>query len=1132
MIALRALGALSWLFAFCMLILFLILGGVWHRLYAVRMASLPPVSQADEIRITSSALPGGAGVVMIGRDGLGQNLLSDSAEVAHLAVIFSGGAPVALANSAQSRNLLLRYAQGEVGSRRVFLQTGDRLLIGDREIRVTAANAGALTLDFGTATQNLPQPYYPEGGPNNDPALLANALDIGGVVRDAPDVSPGPPGAVDRLKRFIRSLMHREEILARVVPLPPLPARALRISRFKEAGHTLEVRTPLLVRHCPARGRCAIVGRQAWALSDARLGALKGLVIGRTSYDLAVEGDALVLRPTDRAHWLTEARRATLGPVEAGVTTVWSAPQMRGLPEGSSEEGPPQLADLLRHLAGGFGWPSLGLAVLWLLTGAGRDHAESKVGGHRYPLGTMARMALVLQVCLVVTVFLPQAPPEIFAKAGALRGRDLAATPEALLTLVFIGVNLAYLVPFLGGLVRWGLRGLTMRRASYQARDAISAARDAPLTAAVRWRAGAALAAVGGGVFVFVGLPTLPPVSATGAAAWAGAAYGAIGAVIAMYTLTGLALSLRQHAVLAPLLWLSLTVVVAIGTLSISQLVLGHHFARFVQLYERHLLFTALIAMMAGQFALQRPERVFFLLRSTVRRVTNPRFGGKVIRLFLFLVTLGLGFLLWQAPEGGIWNLQPSELGKTWLALLLAVLLAVWFERNAMRLSFERRASLLAVLLTFLLVFALFAVGSAINADLSPIFILLVMMLVVGCAFAFVALLQVLGTATAAVIGGGVFLWLYRGGLVSTATLPVVVLALAPIMLVVGRQRTGKAPVTLELLRSPWYEPPQAIQARRNIWKTRARRLARWTVARPARLLCGLALVVAAFLGISRLSEDFIALGDMQTLESYRATLGPLALPQTVQERFLSFQDAALDRATVDPAPLVRHPDLSLQVRESREVIAASGCGFLESVAEAMANEFGGLVPAALQLPAWPRADTTLCAGPGLIAQDAELPEFVLYVPAIQDDFGAAALVATRGRDAALVLMVAQLGLVAVIWAIAGSCMTLGFQRIVNRSTVAVGGIFLFNGGVILLAQFLLAWANAFGLLPVVGQPMTFLSLAGSHHLFFALPLVGAALLFSIIGSLADVALPQRAGIEGIDFRRRHPFAFPSRVGV
>jgi cell division protein FtsW (lipid II flippase) len=45
------------------------------------------------------------------------------------------------------------------------------------------------------------------------------------------------------------------------------------------------------------------------------------------------------------------------------------------------------------------------------------------------------------------------------------------------------------------------------------------------------------------------------------------------------------------------------------------------------------------------------------------------------------------------------------------------------------------------------------------------------------------------------------------------------------------------------------------------------------------------------------------------------------------------------------------------------------------------------------------------------------------------------------------------------------------------------------------IAQFAISWGNALGLIPVMGQPMTWISAATSHMMFFGLPTLVLALI-------------------------------------
>ncbi len=51
----------------------------------------------------------------------------------------------------------------------------------------------------------------------------------------------------------------------------------------------------------------------------------------------------------------------------------------------------------------------------------------------------------------------------------------------------------------------------------------------------------------------------------------------------------------------------------------------------------------------------------------------------------------------------------------------------------------------------------------------------------------------------------------------------------------------------------------------------------------------------------------------------------------------------------------------------------------------------------------------------------------------------------------------------------------------------------LYGGAALLGAHFLVSWGTNLGFLPVMGQPMSLLSAAGSHLVLFVLPIVALA---------------------------------------
>ncbi|TWI69561.1 cell division protein FtsW [Pseudoduganella lurida] len=116
----------------------------------------------------------------------------------------------------------------------------------------------------------------------------------------------------------------------------------------------------------------------------------------------------------------------------------------------------------------------------------------------------------------------------------------------------------------------------------------------------------------------------------------------------------------------------------------------------------------------------------------------------------------------------------------------------------------------------------------------------------------------------------------------------------------------------------------------------------------------------------------------------------------------------------------------------------------------------------------------------------------VMALPAVQDDFAPSFLLHRHGLLAALLLWCAQAVLVAglahagircgVAAAAAG-----GFRQawLLRLQAFTLCGGAAFVGG-----HLLLSWGTNLAILPVMGQPMSFLSAGGSHLLFFLLPLL------------------------------------------
>ncbi len=118
----------------------------------------------------------------------------------------------------------------------------------------------------------------------------------------------------------------------------------------------------------------------------------------------------------------------------------------------------------------------------------------------------------------------------------------------------------------------------------------------------------------------------------------------------------------------------------------------------------------------------------------------------------------------------------------------------------------------------------------------------------------------------------------------------------------------------------------------------------------------------------------------------------------------------------------------------------------------------------------------------------------IMTLPAVEDDFMPTFLLNRYGGLAALVLAGIQAAFIGIL-------LTIG-----DRATYRTGfsddpltgpGRFiyftLYGGAALLVAHFMVSWGVNLGFLPVMGQPMSLLSAAGSHLTLFVLPIVALA---------------------------------------
>lgn len=238
--------------------------------------------------------------------------------------------------------------------------------------------------------------------------------------------------------------------------------------------------------------------------------------------------------------------------------------------------------------------------------------------------------------------------------------------------------------------------------------------------------------------------------------------------------------------------------------------------------------------------------------------------------------------------------------------------------------------------------------------------------------------------------------------------------------------------------------------------------------------------------------------------------------------RWMSFLDLQYPEV-VDPEkpPKVKFVDLGYQSLRSRATIAAAPCApsptyregwfgaEITQVAETIIRFFGACSEV-YNSTAFASHESLACTPRAL-----DVPALPHCIPVIESDFAATYLITRHGRATAALLLIAQIGLIIPLLAT-----YVILQGKTSRDPVITGanqslGLIALGGAVLLFLQWNLAWANSFTLLPVMGQPMTWLSAGTSHHLFMAIPI-----------TLAAVCAIRVAGVQ----RTRYPFGQPPRL--
>lgn len=288
-----------------------------------------------------------------------------------------------------------------------------------------------------------------------------------------------------------------------------------------------------------------------------------------------------------------------------------------------------------------------------------------------------------------------------------------------------------------------------------------------------------------------------------------------------------------------------------------------------------------------------------------------------------------------------------------------------------------------------------------------------------------------------------------------------------------------------------------------------------WTLARMAIATPIIALIFAVGLqnlptkiGLGVQEWSWFSEADQQ-IEELEKVLGKgRRLPV---ERLMSWADLRYDRFSTDEETRqLALRDLNFHVLRSRATLANASCGLSPELTSApydigkAVSWLGSITSQGLGLTCVDEA-AKQTERLGCTPSTLKGPVRPHCVPVVQSDFAATYITARLGNTAAALLVALQ-----GIFVLLVVDVYLRLQSKRSRDPVETGAdqalaCIALGSGMLFLMQWILAWSNAFGLLPVMGQPMTWLSAGTSHHLFMAIP---AALVLLVATRLAGMRTP------------------------
>lgn len=544
--------------------------------------------------------------------------------------------------------------------------------------------------------------------------------------------------------------------------------------------------------------------------------------------------------------------------------------------------------------------------------------------------------------------------------------------------------------------------------------------------------------------------------------------WGLAGVTLALVPRTGLRLGI---------FWVVATGLAAIGAVTMASMAIDGPTTHWASYIAKHkLLFLDVVP----PFAIAVARTPFTVIRPVVAElVLGSRPSYRAVR-WVLPVLLILAFVVWGlfGNQQGVAGIQPVELGKFASAIMVGALLVQWERGSKSFPSAPTRLSTgLSYLVVFLFVVFLYSVPFT-HDDYSPLMIVTITFFVLG-------------------------------------------LSLVPHFWRWSWQRFA---AFLEISRVPRrFRPParERVLAFLPCWRPflpcwRMTAGEKFVVVRLLPIV--LAVIVMTFIylaggaviaGLLGMRPPVWPAEREQQLIALEHALGNARFVPI--QRFLTWVDLDYDAAlgsrsvqTGTSSPVVRFPDLGHQVYQSRLVITRAVCppSTIMLPTDGWAHQGVQRMRAAtLVLAKFMGFDLSesapLCRPLAETATDADTPQSKplqlrdiapIRVPVVQSDFAAAFLIGRHGVATGLFLIALQCAFVLMAAAALvrlrrtpqGDNSTMIIRSLLSVLVVGVTALFVL--------QWVLSWSNVLGLLPVVGQPMTWLSYGPSHHLFMALP--------------------------------------------